>query len=44
MRGYFEGLEKMSLESVLFIKTPVIKKIHLQQIESHAQHTDSYIA
>ena len=34
----------MALGSVLFIKTLVIKKLHLQQIESRAQHTDSFIA
>ena len=44
IRGYFEGLEKMALESVLFNKTLVIKKLHPQQIESQAQHTDSCIA
>ena len=44
MRGYFKGLEKMSLESVLFIKILVIKKHHLQQIESQVQHIDSCIA
>ena len=27
-----EGLEKMALESVLFIKTLVINELHLQQI------------
>ena len=41
IRGYFEGLEKMALESVLFL---AIKKHHPQQIESQAQHIDSYIA
>ena len=43
IRGYFERLEKKALESVLFIKILVIKKHHPQQIESQAQHIDSYI-
>ena len=29
-----EGLEKMALESVLFINTLIINELHLQQIES----------
>ena len=44
IRGYFEGLEKTALESVQFIKTLVIKKLHLQQIESQAQPADSCVA
>ena len=43
IRDYFEELKKMALESVQFIKTLVIKKLQLQQIESQAQHTDSSI-
>ena len=34
----------MALESLPFIKTLIVKKLHLQQIESQAQHTDSCIA
>ena len=33
----------MALESVLFNKTLAIKKLHPQEIESQAQHTDSCI-
>ena len=44
IRDNSEGPEKMALESVLFIKILVIKKLYLHQIESQAQHADSCIA